>query len=56
MNVEDYKFMTTLIISVAGIQTTVILGFMAIIYSGLNKRLELIEKRLDNLEQSKLVK
>lgn len=57
MTPDDYKYITTLVLSVAGIQTTIFLAFIGLMFrsigttfKAIDKRLELIEKRLDRIE------
>ena len=55
MTSEDYRFMVTLVLSVAGLQTTIIIAVIGFLIQSVNKRLELIENRLDKIENRKLV-
>lgn len=56
MTPEDYKFVTTLVLTSIGAHAAFMTFLIGFLYMSLNKRLELIEKRLDRLENGKLLK
>lgn len=61
MTPDDYRYVTNLVLGVAGAQTTIIGLFIGLLYQALkrgalSKRLELIESRLDKLEDRKVIR
>jgi hypothetical protein len=60
MTPEDYKYITTLMLSVAGAQTTILIAFITLLYQASNRFLDAkfkaIEDRLDKIEGVKLIK